>query len=611
MMRRILTAMLCLILAGLCCAGLWSCNSSPAPSPTPSPGFKPAPTDEPTEEPTEAPTQPEDLGEAIFTKENLAEACIVIGKNSMLRDADNGYVYSAIVSLQRLIKQTWGVELAIIDDSQSSKAKTYEILIGETNRRENGEKLTDLLLNDYGYVICGTKIMIKGGGDSALKQAVGEFTTKVIGSKPGGKKWVYAGRLDTVKRSNYLAENATLNGVHISQYSIVYPENGTMYEQELAERLANRMTLLSGYAIEWYSDKTEYRAGSHEILIGKTNRACSVTTTAGAALESSGSFIAVVGSNAYEYGLAQSGLSTAIEQAVAAGKTEVVIEAQKKIVDTTTVSLMGYNIYGVTNAIYQERADNLCRLVTKYLPGIVAFQEPASNLMNLIHMEEYYGYYMGIPRHGADVPALDSRFPGANSYGPILYAKDRFEVIEGGTKWMTSTPDVVSKLDQSEYYRIYTYAMFLDKTTNEKFIVVNHHLDFDPEIQMTTMKYMYQFFNENYTDIPVIMAGDMNANAASRVISELVLGPDSCFKSLHTMASKIGTQMSSGGIDWIFATSCCVSGVYFTMCHDTYRDLVRGEFDHRMPSDHPATYAEFIVHSKKGCTHNWTKEATF
>ena len=231
-------------------------------------------------------------------------------------------------------------------------------------------------------------------------------------------------------------------------------------------------------------------------------------------------------------------------------------------------------------------------------------------MMDLIHMEDYYGYYMGIPRHGADVPSLSPNWNGANSYAPILYAKDRYEVVEGGTKWMTPTPDVVSKLDNSDYYRIYTYALFHDKVTDEQFLVVNHHLDFDPAIKVETMKYMFKFLKETYTDVPVIMAGDYNATQSSTVIKDLIV-ETAGFVSAHLLTSNIDVNATNGDIDFIFVTDCCVDTKRFTMCRDTYPDVTNINFDHKMPSDHPATYAELLISSKKHCTHSWTAAANF
>jgi endonuclease/exonuclease/phosphatase family metal-dependent hydrolase len=307
-------------------------------------------------------------------------------------------------------------------------------------------------------------------------------------------------------------------------------------------------------------------------------------------------------------------------EALTSKKSEITYAAKTAVSDNDKISVMGYNIYGVNGTIYQLRADNICRKVTKYLPGIVSFQEPAKNLMDLIHMEQYYGYYLGIPRHTEDAPIVAGsvtidgvvhQLNGANSYAPILYAKDRYEVVEGGTKWLTSTPDDYSRHPDSDYARIYTYVLFHDKTTDESFIVVNHHLDTNDDIQYETMKYMYKYFNENYTDIPVIMAGDMNANANSTVIKDLIQGEAGGFDSLQDMASpRVGNAMAPLDVDWIFATPCCVTGVYFTMCRDVYPDHSDARFDNGMPSDHPAAYAEMIIDSKKRCHHDWTEAAS-
>jgi hypothetical protein len=47
------------------------------------------------------------------------------------------------------------------------------------------------------------------------------------------------------------------------------------------------------------------------------------------------------------------------------------------------------------------------------------------------------------------------------------------------------------------------------------------------------------------------------------------------------------------------------------MCRDTYPDIKSIDFDHKMPSDHPATYAELLINSKKQCPHNWLAAATY
>ncbi|MBQ9805870.1 MAG: endonuclease/exonuclease/phosphatase family protein [Clostridia bacterium] len=590
------------------------CGGDPVPIDPPSSGggsgLVDLPDLEDEEEEEESSDTPESTERTTITFAEIANAKIVIPTGSMLIDDEGkGYVYSAICTMQLRMNSTHKINLPIVQDQQGSESE-FEILIGETNREESTMVLgKELSLNDYGYAICGTKIVIRGGCDTALKQAITDFTNNVAGRKRSPVNF-YERPLDTVTRGSYLAKNMKLNDVLLSDYAVVYPENSELYEQELAQRLTDRIQLLTGRRVDCYSDAHAYDASVREILVGKTNRPFTAVTQSGAAYEGDSKFIALVGTTSYDIGLAEVAFQKMIEEKVIAKVDDVEVTNAIAATPKETVSLMGYNINGTTAALYQERVDNLCRLMTKYLPDILVFQEPAKNMMDLIHMEDYYGYYLGIPRHGEDVPALSPNWMGANSYAPILYAKDRYEVVEGGTKWMTDTPDEVSKLGQSDYYRIYTFVLFRDKVTDEQFLVVNHHLDFDSAVQVQTMKYMFRYLNKAYTDVPVIMAGDFNATQSSTVIKDLIVGAAG-FKSAHLLTANIDTDATSGDIDFIFVTDCCVSCKRFTMCRDTYPDIKSLAFDHKMPSDHPATYAELLISSKKQCTHNWGAAATF
>lgn len=611
----------CLLLVFVLMLSMVACGDR---TPTPQPSIPPAATTAKpagTTEPDVTTGAPADEDEDLFTLENLKDARIIYPAGTTV-DADSGdgygYLFESILLLQNMIKTKHKCELPLYRDKTAAPVK-YEILIGDTNREESDAIFTNLLLNDYGYALYGNKIVIKGGSDSALKTAINAFVSSIVSANVGGRKFFFSHEYDYVYQANYAAKGITLNGAPIGTYRIVYPAGATMYEKALSERLSNHIATITGTRLPFVDDSTPYESGTREILLGRTNRSFQIQTTEGAALEADSTFIAIVGSNAYEHGLAQQAFMDFLQtEALTNKKTDIVYAAKKAVSAVQRISVMGYNIYGVNGTIYQQRADNICRKVTKYLPGIVAFQEPAKNLMDLIHMEQYYGYYMGIPRHTEDAPIVAGsvtingvvhQLNGANSYAPILYAKDRYEVVEGGTKWMTGTPDEYSRLEGSDYTRIYTYVLFRDKQTNEQFIVVNHHLDFDPQVQVITVKYMYKFFNENYTDVPVIMAGDMNATVDAAVMKDLILSEEGGFESLHTMSSKV-VNGNKVRIDWIVATPCCVTGVYFTVCEDTYSDPFDARFDNKMPSDHHATYAEMMIHSKQGCTHDWTEAAS-
>jgi len=236
-----------------------------------------------------------------ITHAELAQAKIVIPANAMLVD-EAGYLYSEVCRLQNTLKLIQGVELKIVQDNQGADSE-FEILIGETDREESTKVLgAEMALNDYGYAICNTKIVIRGGSDPALKQAISSFIQNVVSRK---NKNFYERSMDTVTRKTYLAKDMTVNGALLSDYAIVYPAQSDLYEQELAERLADRLQVLTGKTIKRYSDAKAYDSSVREILIGSTNRPFAPLTQNAAAYEGDASFVAVVGTNAYELGLAE------------------------------------------------------------------------------------------------------------------------------------------------------------------------------------------------------------------------------------------------------------------------------------------------------------------
>ena len=612
----------CLLLAFLMTMSLWSCTGSSgdeiptlgttAPTNNPTSSNNPVSSDDPASSSED--DGDSDIVESLsLSNEQLKELKIVYPEG---RYSKNGAVFSTLLALKEKFNLHYDVTMEIVTDKLEEnhnvyKENEYEILIGDTNRKESGEVLTNLLLNDYGYGQVGTKLVIKGGSEEALIEGIKAFQKNIVVAKKGmtiDRDTFYSGRFDTLVTKEYLAQDMMINGVHISEYAIVFPARSELFESELARRMADHLTLISGYSIPYYADSKD--AQGKEILIGKTNRDFTATTTSGAAVEYNNGYIAVVGSTPYDYGLAQEKLSDMIDAGAIKDGTLTVPEMTQAL-PSATISIMAYNVYGFED--YDSRCDNIRRLVVKYLPDILAYQEPDTSMTNKINMTDYYDHFYGKPRHTLPNGSTVSDASGANSISPILYAKDRYEFILGDTKWVTGTPDIASKLPGSSHYRMYTYAMLRDKITGEEFIAVNWHLDFSEPIQVTSMQYMFKFFQENYTDIPVILLGDFNADVASKVVSEITVKQGG-FVSMHNMTSNWGTDKPAN-IDWIFGMSCCVNASYYTVCRETYsdkdapassKDKTWG--DGKMPSDHAAVYAEFKIARKLGeHVHDWSE----
>ncbi len=542
-----------------------------------------------------------------FTIENLKNAKIVYPVKAY---APEGQVETALDTLITAINGRFSCKLQKTTDPvftghDTYKELEYEILVGDTNREESKENLTDLLQGDWGYKICGTKIVIKGGSQEAVLQAINAFRTNVVTTYRDATKF-YESSLDKIHRANRAGKDLVINGTHISQFTIIYPAKANEYEKGLARRLSDYIAMLSGHILPFYPDGRAQ--GEHEILIGNTNRPFSKITTSGAAVEADSKYIAIVGSNAYDYGLAQEALSDLMEAAVIA-KKELTLPDKTPVDVSDKVKVMSYNVYGFLADT--TRCDNICRLITKYLPDIVGYQEPDLAMTNKLRMAGYYEWFDGKPRHTLPNGTLVPDKGGANSISPIGYAKDRYELILGDTKWCTGTPDVASKHPDSAHYRMYTYVMLRDKVTGEEFIVVNHHLQ--GEVATYQLTYMFKFFQENYTDIPVIMLGDFNRDASTETISRVVI-QDGGFTSTHNMTINPESN-SPARIDWIFAMNCCVKCSYYKWCKETYPDsMAYTQYtfgDGKYPSDHCPVYAEITIKSdREEHTHDWSKLAS-
>jgi endonuclease/exonuclease/phosphatase family metal-dependent hydrolase len=546
-----------------------------------------------------------------FNAENIKSAKIVY----VPRDyATGGVIDTAIDNLISTINTRFTCKIIKTNDqtiasSDTLKEYEYEIVIGNTKRDASKNNLTDLLYCDWGYKIDGTKIVIKGGSQEALATAINKFRTAISGVKEKGV--FYTSEMDTINRANLAGKDLLINGTPISEFSIVYPANGTAFEKELARRLSDYITTISGYVIPFYSN-VQKKPAAHEIMIGvPADRSFTVLTKQGAAVEADKNHVAIVGETAYDYGLAQQELSSLLYAAAMGTKTLSLPDKTAVNGETEKIKIMAYNVYGAD--YYDSRCDNIRRLVTKYLPDILAYQEPDVTMTNKIRLDGYYEWFDGKPRHTRPDGTVIGGTGGANSIGPIGYAKDRFAFVLGDTKWCTGTPDVASKLPNSDYYRMFTYAMLRDQQTGEEFIVVNWHLDFNSDVQVAQVNYMFKFFNDNYNDIPVIMLGDFNASSESMVVSGTVKKFGG-FASLHEMASNKEAS-NPAGIDWIFAMNCCVKGTYYKWCRETYPDkqasVGKAYGDGKYPSDHCPVYAELTIRSDRAeHTHDWSHNAS-
>lgn len=393
----------------------------------------------------------------------------------------------------------------------------------------------------------------------------------------------------------------TLSGTPLASFRIVYPAAKRAFEKWIAEGLAELILDFAEVTVPAISDATP-ADGTPEILVGVTNR---TATPLAAGIHACDKGIVLAGKTLYELGLARRALMSLIDAAVIRGDGRVELPAFTPLTARTETTVMSYNLYGFH--AYQSRIDNICRIITKYLPDVISIQEPDLEMMALTHvnLDAYYSYYNGRPRHGEANDLPDAK--GANSVAPILYNRERFRLLTGDTKWMSDTPDVPSKYASSTYYRHYTYIVLEDRESGARFVAVNLHLQRAVALEQTEI--VFDELAWLYPKLPILLVGDFNSEADKPVIGFLrdVAG----FASAHDTAHRI--RDGHNRIDWILYSRDMAEASFYHCCTETYPDPddKKGYYDGKTPSDHFAFYAELVIRPGVATGRDWSAVQSF
>jgi endonuclease/exonuclease/phosphatase family metal-dependent hydrolase len=183
-----------------------------------------------------------------------------------------------------------------------------------------------------------------------------------------------------------------------------------------------------------------------------------------------------------------------------------------------TVRVMSFNVRVATplDALgnsWGRRKGEVVDVIRRYGPDVVGIQEALKHQVDAI-LSGLSGYgIIGVGRN-------DGRTGG--EYSCILYRKDRFDVSDGDTFWLSDTPEEPGSKSWGMFTRICTWGRFVDKDSGRAFYMYNTHLD--NASQRAREKgadlVMERLAARPYDD-PLILTGDLNAGEDSRVIQFL------------------------------------------------------------------------------------------
>lgn len=167
----------------------------------------------------------------------------------------------------------------------------------------------------------------------------------------------------------------------------------------------------------------------------------------------------------------------------------------------------GVNIWG-------NRKEWLTHSIRFLNADLVGAQEVTfSQLTDMQELLPVYNY-VGIGREG------DNK----GEFSPIFYKKERFELLEHDTFWLSETPKkIASKGWDAALPRIVTWALFKDKATGNTFYHFNTHFDHrGKEARIRSAVLLSEKIKKITNKKPVLVTGDFNSSPYSETVKILL-----------------------------------------------------------------------------------------
>ncbi len=206
---------------------------------------------------------------------------------------------------------------------------------------------------------------------------------------------------------------------------------------------------------------------------------------------------------------------------------------------------------------FKKRAPAIKEMIRFHNPDLIGVQEFTNEMIPYLEpLFKTYGIF-GRPRSNND--------KAKNERNCILYRKDRFELLEGSTFWLSSTPDQTgTSFFTSLFPRIATYGILKDKYDNTTFTFCNTHLDhLLPSVRYKQILVLKEELSIRKKGDFLILSGDFNTSLTSKAMIRLFkdLNPLNLKDTLSkeytsTIHPKLhGKTFHKGPIDHIFVTN--------------------------------------------------------
>ncbi len=186
-----------------------------------------------------------------------------------------------------------------------------------------------------------------------------------------------------------------------------------------------------------------------------------------------------------------------------------------------SLKVMSFNMQTGGRDSVADRAPLAIKAITEFDADVVGAQEVNCFWIDELEALGFFETYtmVGEARQG------DAQTQ-SNEYSCIFYKTALFDLIDSGTYWLSNTPEVISKLDDSDYYRIMSYALLERKSDGKRFLQVSTHLEWnhvDAQINLDQTQILLMLADGVLEEgVPAILVGDFNEPPTSEGYAEIL-----------------------------------------------------------------------------------------
>ena len=483
----------------------------------------------------------------------------------------------AAVFLGEKLSELFGISLTVTDSIAEKSG--LEIII---------ENAAPSFMNDeYRISLDGDTIYIQAG-INAIDPAVDAFLDKLSELYADNTVNITAENMDISYIPEATKSGLTLNGIAIEDYSIVYAE-----EDVVAKALASdiQAAVLAAVGVELTVKTDSEKPDGKEILVGNSKRTAAGAPAASIgvaaeALEDNNMLMYTEGDFFFLGG--KTGNNVALLGAANRLLNDIECSNENKNIvfdyntptapSQTSYRIMTYN----DGPNYQFGALSLnyrCTLIKEYAPDIIGFQETLASDVKK-YQSNLSGYRFVYFDHELETA---DHTPEVLYGAPIAFLSSKFTLVDSGTQWLSDTPDIPnSKVDSTDYIRTYAYAILKDKTTGEKIVVINVHVDYVDKANVKQIEILLNL-TEKFKGLPMVFTGDFNMKYKSDGFKMM---EDAGYRDSGRYLTKETTN-----IDYIFFDYSKVEAVYYKRIEDHKHSAGMAQAG----SDHNPYVADIVI----------------